>query len=143
MLPRSRRTRVCPVRRVGLLACRVGSAFVGLAAAQVPAHLPPVLDPPRPPALTLQDAMAWGLQNNPELAAVRQQHGVAAAAVVIARTYPHNPTLDTRVAYAHGPDVTNPVDSQFALLFPVELRGQQGFRREAAAAALSRTDWEI
>jgi len=141
------RRRNCPLALRCLIACVVGSGFPGLAAAQGATHLPPALgEPPPPPVLTLEGAIVWGLQNNPEMAALRQQHGVAAAAVVIARTYPHNPSLDLRVAYANGPEsagVTNPVDSQFALLFPVELRGQPAHRRDAALAALSRTDWEI
>jgi cobalt-zinc-cadmium efflux system outer membrane protein len=95
---------------------------------------------------TLDAAVVWALQNNPELAALRQQHGIAAAAVVIARTYPYNPTLETKVQAASGPQqagVTNPVDSQYALLFQLELCGQRFHRRDAAAAALSRADWEI
>jgi cobalt-zinc-cadmium efflux system outer membrane protein len=86
------------------------------------------------------------LLNNPELAAIRQQHGIAAAGVVIARTYPYNPTLESRVQYADGPaeaGVTNHAPTQHILLLPVELRGQGQYRREAAGAALSRTDWEI
>ncbi len=34
----------------------------------------------------------WALQQNPLLAAVRQQHGTAAAGIVIAQTYPFNPS---------------------------------------------------
>jgi outer membrane protein, heavy metal efflux system len=96
--------------------------------------------------MTIDEAVAWALQNNPELAALRQQYGIAAAEVVIARTYPHNPTLDVQVFSAHGPtaaDVSNPVPNQYLLLFPVEIRGQGRYRRDAAAAGLSRTEWEI
>src|SRR5439155_9011124 len=46
---------------------------------------------------TLDSAVIWALQNNPELAALRQQHGIAAAGVVIARTYPYNPTLQAKI----------------------------------------------
>src|ERR1700730_6987249 len=40
------------------------------------------------PTLTLSEAVSFALEHNPELAAIRQQRGVAAAGVVIARTYP-------------------------------------------------------
>jgi cobalt-zinc-cadmium efflux system outer membrane protein len=99
-----------------------------------------------PDGWTLDSAIVWALQNNPELAAIRQQHGIAESAIVIARTHPYNPTLDSRIAYAHGPEgsgTTNPVDKQYAILFQLELRGQRGHRLNVAFAALSRTDWEI
>jgi hypothetical protein len=44
------------------------------------------------------------LQNNPELAALRQQHGIAAAGVVIARTYPFNPLWEGKIRPAWGTD---------------------------------------
>src|SRR4029077_4753151 len=47
-----------------------------------------------PPVLTRQEAVRWALQHNPELAAIRQQRGIAAAAVVIAETYPFNPAWE-------------------------------------------------
>src|SRR5262249_21394354 len=91
-------------------------------------------------------AVAWALQYNPEIAALRRQHGIAAAGVVIARAYPFNPTLESRVQYAGGPaeaGVTNPVPTQHTLMLQLELRGQGAYRRKAACAAPSRTDWEI
>jgi outer membrane protein TolC len=97
-------------------------------------------------ALSRQEAVQWGLQQNPELAALRQQHGIAAAAVLIANTYPHNPTWESRVRNADGPisaTITNRVPMEQNLIFPVEIRGQRTFRRQDAAASLSRTDWEI
>lgn len=54
--------------------------------------LPRIL--PAPPAssrLALPDTVRFALENNPQLAAIRQQHGIAAAAVVIVKTYPFNP----------------------------------------------------
>src|ERR1700722_12132020 len=41
-----------------------------------------------PMGLTLQGSIAWALSNSPELAAIRQQRGVAAASIVISKTYP-------------------------------------------------------
>src|SRR5437867_6472940 len=73
------RRRNCPLALRCLIACVVGSGFPGLAAAQGATHLSPALGQPPPPVLTLEGAIVWGLQNNPEMAAFRQQHGVAAA----------------------------------------------------------------
>jgi cobalt-zinc-cadmium efflux system outer membrane protein len=99
-----------------------------------------------PPVLTLDDAIRWALEHNPELAALRQQHGIAAAAVVIADTYPHNPVLEGKVRHADGPasaGITNRVSNEWKLLTDVEIRGQRGYRRAGAAAGLSRTEYEI
>src|SRR5262245_23623906 len=96
--------------------------------------------------LTREAAVRWGLQNNPELAALRQQHGISAAAVVIAEAYPFNPIWEAKVRAASGPEsagITNRVSNEHKLLLEVEIRGQGSHRRAAAAAALSRTDWEI
>jgi cobalt-zinc-cadmium efflux system outer membrane protein len=90
--------------------------------------------------------VAWALQNNPELAALRQQHGVAAAAVVIARTYPFNPVWEAKIRPVSGPasaGITNRVSNEHKLLLDVEVWGQGQYRRRGALAALSRTDWEI
>src|SRR5260221_7545024 len=38
--------------------------------------------------LTLDAAIRWSLEHNPEIMALRQQHGIAAAGIVIAYTYP-------------------------------------------------------
>jgi outer membrane protein TolC len=108
----------------------------------------PVLDPvaETPPAiLSLDAAVVWGLQHNPDLAVLRQQHGIAAAAVVIADTFPYNPTYYNRQLYAHGSvgDVTQQAPTQMGIFFQLELCGQGKYRSEAAAIALSRTDWEI
>jgi cobalt-zinc-cadmium efflux system outer membrane protein len=92
------------------------------------------------------DAVRWSLVNNPELAAVRQQHGMAAADVVIAQTYPFNPLSENRIQQASGPEsagITNRVPLEHLLLWEVELHGQRRIRQEGAAAGLARTDWEI
>ncbi len=95
---------------------------------------------------TLEKAVAWALANNPELTAQRQQIGIAAADVLIARTYPHNPTFEMQIFGAGGPrdaGVTNHVPSQYLLNLELEVRHQGQYRREAAAAGLSRAEWEI
>jgi outer membrane protein TolC len=99
-----------------------------------------------PDVLTLDEAVRWALENNPDLAALRQQHGIAAAGVVIAQTYPFNPVLESRIQGAEGPlsgGITNRVPNEHLLFFTVELFGQGEHRRRGASATLSRTDWEI
>jgi cobalt-zinc-cadmium efflux system outer membrane protein len=96
--------------------------------------------------LTREAAIRWGLQNNPELAALRQQHGISAAAVVIAETYPFNPVWEAKVRAASGPTsagISNRVSNEHKILLDVEVRHQGQYRRRAAGDALIRTDWEI
>ena len=119
--------------RLGLLAWLVLPAISARAADAVP-------------VLTLEAAIHLGLERNPELMALRQQHGVAAGGVVVARTYPFNPVIETEVRQANGPEsagITNRVSIVSKTFLEVELRGQGRRRREGAEAALSRTDWEI
>ncbi len=59
---------------------------------------------PMPQAPSIGDAVRQALENNPELAAQRQQHGVAAAEIVIARTYPFNPVWEGKIRAADGPN---------------------------------------
>jgi cobalt-zinc-cadmium efflux system outer membrane protein len=98
------------------------------------------------PRLTLERAVTWGLAYNPELAAIRQQRGVARAGLVIARTYPFNPNYETRVRHNSGPisaAITNRVSQEHSILLELEIRGQGNYRRQEAMATMSRTDWEI
>jgi cobalt-zinc-cadmium efflux system outer membrane protein len=107
---------------------------------------PPAAAEPPPPALTLGAAVAWALQNHPELAAVRQQHGIAEAAVVIARTYPFNPAWTNKLFAVNGPfssGVTNRVAMEQRVEIDLEIRHQRRYRQDAAGAALTRTEWEI
>src|SRR5215212_7726903 len=86
-----------------------------------------------PADMSLDEAVVWTLQNNPELATFRAQRGIAAANVVIARTYPFNPTLTVQSAYATGPStetITNRIDTQLSLNMPVEVRHQGRYRQE-------------
>jgi cobalt-zinc-cadmium efflux system outer membrane protein len=109
-----------------------------------------IADPPAaapiPQTLTEEAAIIWALENNPELAAFRTQRGIAAAAVVIAETYPFNPLWEGRVRGDGGPasaGITNRVPTEHSLLTELEVRGQGTYRRGAANAALTRTEWEI
>src|SRR5437868_4775931 len=132
-------TKTAACRRLlppGCLACLV---LVGVGRAA-----PPAGDGSSPPAaLTLHGALQYALANNPSLAAQRSQLGVAAARVVIAETYPFNPVFENRVQYASGPPaagVLNVVPVEHLLLWEVEVRHQGRYRRQAAAAGLTRTE---
>jgi cobalt-zinc-cadmium efflux system outer membrane protein len=99
-----------------------------------------------PQVLSINDAVTWALESNPELAALRQKHGIAAAGVVIAQTYPFNPAWEAKIRATNGPEsagITNRVSNEHKLLIDVELRHQGRYRRAAAGAALSRADWEV
>ncbi len=129
--------------------CLVGLLLLtpaGGARAQEALPPPAVLPQAAPLPLTLKGAVNFALVNNPALAAHRQQRGIAAAKVIIADTYPFNPVLENRVQGAEGPrsgGITNRVPLEHLLLWEVELFGQRDFRRQGAAAGLSRVDWEV
>src|SRR5262245_7317144 len=109
--------------------------------------MPIFADPPQPKSnesdprlLTLQSAIVYALENNPQLAAIRQLRGIAAAAVVIAETYPFNPIWEGKVRGDGGPadaGITNRVPTEHTLLTELEIRGQRAYRRQGADAALS------
>src|SRR5205807_846186 len=72
--------------------------------------------------------------------------GIAAAAVVIAETYPFNPAWEAKVEGNSGPasaGITNAVSQEHRVAIDVEIRHQGRYRRQGAYAGLSRTDWEI
>jgi cobalt-zinc-cadmium efflux system outer membrane protein len=88
----------------------------------------------------------WALENNPEIVAQRSQRGIAAAGVVIARTYPFNPVWESTVKATAGPSsagVNNAVGITDRVGLDVEIRGQRRIREQGAAATLSRTEWDI
>jgi cobalt-zinc-cadmium efflux system outer membrane protein len=108
--------------------------------------LPPLVAPPPRPTLSLPQAVVLALQRNPELAAIRQDRGIAAANVFIARTYPFNPVYETKIASANGPEsagITNRVIQEQRLLLELEIRGQGQYRRQAALAGLTKTEWDV
>jgi cobalt-zinc-cadmium efflux system outer membrane protein len=117
-------------------------AWAGLAWADPLAACPE----PLPPVWSIDTAVHWTLLYNPALAAVRQQHGIAAAGVVIARTYPFNPVWTNKLFADNGPEsagVTSHLAMEQRISLDLEVRRQGKYRRQAAYAALSRTDWEI
>jgi cobalt-zinc-cadmium efflux system outer membrane protein len=98
------------------------------------------------PELSVAEAIRRALDHNPDIAIIRRQHGIAAASVITARTYPFNPVATSYVWYDNGPaaaGVTNHVFNEHIVRLDLEIRGQGQHRRTAACAALTRTDWEI
>jgi outer membrane protein, heavy metal efflux system len=96
-----------------------------------------------PPVLPLDAAVRFALEHNPQLAVARQQRGLAAAGVVLARTYPYNPVASASLWRANGPDITNRAPYQATVQMEVEVRGQWRERRAAAGAAVTRAEWEV
>ncbi|MGH7225785.1 MAG: TolC family protein, partial [Gemmataceae bacterium] len=99
-----------------------------------------------PPSLTLTAAVQLALQRNPVLATFRRNRGIAEAAVQIAHQYPFNPIIQDFVWYGNGPNsagVTNHVFQEHTARLDLEWRHQGRHRRSMAAAALTRTQWEI
>src|SRR5207302_8144332 len=99
-----------------------------------------------PEVFSRATALAWALRNNPDLAALRQQHGIASAAVIIAKTYPFNPVWTNKLFAINGPEssgITNRLAMEQRISIDLEIRGQGRYRRQAACAGLTRTDWDI
>ena len=92
---------------------------------------------------TAEEGVRFALVNNPSLQAIREQRGFALGAVVMARTYQYNPMLQLNFSDAVGPGVTNPLTQSHQLTLALETRGQRGFRKQAAAATVTRTEWDI
>ena len=102
--------------------------------------------PQIPATITRQEAVHIALLNNPQLATVRKQQGYAAAALIIARTYPYNPVYTGYVAQNSGPEsagITNRVYLEHYIALEIELRGQKHHRRALGCATASRIEWEI
>jgi cobalt-zinc-cadmium efflux system outer membrane protein len=107
---------------------------------------PAVAADPAPPVLPLDAAVRIGLERNSTLVSARQQRGLAAAGVILARVYPYNPLASASVRGVNGPaeaGITNHVSTQATVQVDVEVRGQWRDRRAAASAGVTRTEWEI
>jgi cobalt-zinc-cadmium efflux system outer membrane protein len=150
----SRSTSLQP--RIGFLSLLTCLSLFVLLASPILAQTPgppsvlsaaPMTAPETTPAkLTLEQAVQQALQKNPFLMTVREQHGIAAAAVVIAKTYPYNPLYFSLLMGAGGPEsagITNRVFNEHYIRLDLEVCGQAQHREAAASAALSRADWEI
>ncbi len=96
--------------------------------------------------LSADAAIRFALQNNPEIAALRQQHGIAVAGIIIAKEYPFNPIWESGVRKLISPAVGRRHQLRFhsAEVGNRFSKSAPGAKTPAAAAAtLSRTDWEI
>jgi cobalt-zinc-cadmium efflux system outer membrane protein len=129
-----------------LIFCLCLVAGATLRAGAYSAEPPAIVPESMPTVLSRDAAVRWALAYNPELAALRQQHGIAAAGVIIAQTYPFNPVWTNKLFADNGPEsagVTNRLSMEQRISIDLELYGQGRHRRAGARAALSRTDWEI
>ncbi|MBN9121844.1 MAG: TolC family protein, partial [Planctomycetes bacterium] len=102
--------------------------------------------PAVPSVLGPEDAVRFALENNPGLAAIREQRGFARGAVVIARTYPFNPVFQLFEMGVSGPQssgITNHAFTEATMRLDLEIRGQGKHRRAAAQAVVTRTEWDI
>ena len=95
--------------------------------------------------LTLDAAIRMALLQNPEIIAARQDHGIAAAAVMVAPAYPFNPVWESRSRYAFGSEIAgifnhepveNTVPSGSGNSRPRQIPQGRGHRRPVC------TDWE-
>lgn len=101
--------------------------------------------PDAAPGIGLNEAIETGLARNPDLIALRATEGVGAAMLGVARTYPFNPTLQTRVLpYGRDPDGTSTSAYNYVLFWQTfELAHQQRHRTANATAALENVRWTI
>ena len=98
------------------------------------------------PPLDLNATVRDTLAHNPELRSLRRAHDLAEADVRIAKVYPHNPFLESKVRHVDPSPVdvgTLDITQEHRLAIDVEMRGQSRHRRTIAEAALTRTDYEI
>jgi cobalt-zinc-cadmium efflux system outer membrane protein len=96
-------------------------------------------------SLTLDQAIATGLEQNPTLTALRASQPVADAVLRVAKTYPFNPYVQMEVC---------PVDHQLGagqgatlnygyLMQTLELAHQQRYREASAVAARNQVSWNV
>ncbi|HEX4132743.1 MAG TPA: TolC family protein [Pirellulales bacterium] len=123
------------------------------AAAQIPTEAidtePTHIEPPQAPKpllnLTLFSAVEIGLQQNPDLIALRQSEGVGLGVLGVARTYPFNPYLQITATPLQQPAPGSPdVVYHYVLVMQVvQLAHQQRWREEIGMAALNSVRWNI
>ncbi len=101
---------------------------------------------PVPTTFSADEVVRFALENNPMLQAVRLQRGVAQGGIVIGRTYPYNPVLQSVISGVSGAPssgITNHTFNATTIRLDVEVRGQFRQRRAASQAVFTRTEWEI
>jgi outer membrane protein, heavy metal efflux system len=114
----------------------------------VPAEVPPSEPATANPvslSLTLDQAIATGLEQNPTLISLRATQPIADAAVRVAQVYPFNPFVQVEVC---------PIDHELGtgqgatlnyvyLMQTLELAHQQRYREAGAAAARNQVSWTV
>jgi outer membrane protein, heavy metal efflux system len=103
------------------------------------------------PAISLGDALATGLMQNPDLITVRGTANVGAAVVDVARVYPWNPFIQAQFLPQGHPFVPSATPGATAggsnyyvwLMQRFELGHQRRYREEGAIAAFGQTRWNI
>lgn len=95
--------------------------------------------------LELADALAAGLEQNPDLIAQREADAVGRAQLGVAQTYPFNPFVQVQAtpwqqAQEGGPGTTY---HYVLLMQTIQCAHQQRFREQAAAATLNSIRWNI
>ena len=97
------------------------------------------------PELTLDSAIEMALRQNPSLVALRQDVPVSRAALCVARSYPHDPSVQVTVMpecrFRDG-DQGSVVNS-VQIMQTVEVAHQPRYRWQAGCAQLQRTGWNI
>ncbi|HVW00999.1 MAG TPA: TolC family protein, partial [Planctomycetaceae bacterium] len=118
---------------------------VQLVSADVEIDPTPAVPRPELVQLTLRQAIELGLDQNPDLNALRQNESVGAAAFGVAATYPFNPFVQVQATplqnQANGGSGT--VYHYVLLMQQIQLAHQQQFREEGGAAALNTIRWNI
>ena len=104
-----------------------------------------LLPAPDPAALTLDDAIETGLDQNPDMVALRQTEDVSEAALGVAQTYPFNPWVQIRTTpYQRTTDGGSGSTFHYVLLQQnLQLAHQQQFREDAASSQLNQVRWNI
>jgi cobalt-zinc-cadmium efflux system outer membrane protein len=93
--------------------------------------------------LTLEQAIATAVQNNPKLVAQRLDAGVARAQILAAAVYPFNPQFNSTLREARFAGGGHGEDQLYGLSQELELAGQRGKRQAEADASHQRVLWEI
>jgi cobalt-zinc-cadmium efflux system outer membrane protein len=113
------------------------------------APLPVVDEATQQPAgavgLTLEEAIETALQNNPSLIALRQDEPVSRAALRVAGTYPHDPSVQVTVLPESRFDngETGSVVNSVQIMQTLELAHQPRYRWQTGSAQWNRTRWSI
>jgi cobalt-zinc-cadmium efflux system outer membrane protein len=101
--------------------------------------------------MTLDDAIATALFQNPDLITLRGQEGVSRAALGVARTYPWNPFVQAQyfpngspLVLSNQPGGSAGMSNYYIWVMQrFELAHQMRFRKQAAGALLTQVQWNI